>query len=154
MNIFISYSTPDLKIVQELANQLRVFGAVNYWGKSRIPGEVAWETIFKWIDYSDFVIVLITGNTVKRAMSVGQELARAKSKNKKIIPIISNQISIEELGFMSGITYQTIDVNQPQIAIEQLTNVIRTYHKNLKEKQNFAIGMVVIGFLIWSSRKQ
>ena len=56
--VFISYSTPDLKVVHQLANQIRLHAEVYYWAESNLPGQEAWQSIFGWIDAADLVIVL------------------------------------------------------------------------------------------------
>ncbi len=150
MKIFISYGTPDIRIVKQLANQLRIFGEVYYWADSKLPGRDAWNSIFNWIDTADIVVVLITGNTVVRAMSVGQEVGRAKTKGKTIIPIISKTVSSAELGFLNGVTYQPIDVFNPYPAIEDVTKVINTYYNNMQERQKIAIGLAILTFLFLS----
>jgi hypothetical protein len=48
-----------------------------YGNKGNISGSIAREQIYNWIDNSDIVLVLITGNTVIRAMSVCQKTSRA-----------------------------------------------------------------------------
>ena len=153
MKIFISYSTPDSHIVQQLANQLRIFGEVYYWADSNLPGRNAWHSIFNWIDTADIVVVLITGNTVIRAMSVGQEVGRAKTKGKTIIPIISKSVSSTELGFLNGVTYQPIDVFNPYTAIQDVTKVIDSYYNDMQERQKIAIGLAVLAFLFWLGSK-
>lgn len=149
MRIFISYSTPDMYIVEQLANQLGAFGEVYYWAQNKFPGQEAWQSIFNWIDTADVVVVLITGNTVVRAMSVGQEIGRAKSKGKTIIPIVSKFVPSTELGFLNEVTYQPIDVFNPYPAIDDVTKVIQTYYNNMQEKQKIAIGLAALGFLLW-----
>jgi hypothetical protein len=149
MRIFISYGTPDIHIVKQLAKQLQIFGEVFYWADSKLPGQDAWDSIFNWIDTADIVVVLITGNTVARAMSVGQEVGRAKTHGKTIIPIVSKTVSTTELGFLNGVTYQPIDVFNPYPAIEDVTKVINTYYNNMQERQKIAIGIAVLGFLFW-----
>jgi hypothetical protein len=149
MKIFISYSTPDLYIVKQLAVQLQLFGEVYYWAESKQPGQDAWQSIFNWIDTADLVVVLITGNTLTRAMPVGQEIGRAKSRGKTIIPIISRNISSDELGFLNGVTYQPIDVFNPHPAIEDIIRVVNAYYFNNQEKQKIAIGLVALGILFW-----
>src|SRR3972149_10931372 len=102
MKIFISYSTPDIKVVELFANILSQYGDVKYWAENKILGEDSWKTIFSWIDSSDVVIALVTGNTLTRAMAVGQEIGYAKNK-KKIIPVVESSIPTTELGCLSGI---------------------------------------------------
>ena len=149
MKIFISYSTPDISIVKQLSTQLQLFGEVFYWAESKLPGQDAWQSIFNWIDTSDLVVVLITGNTISRAMPVGQEIGRAKSMGKTIIPLVSNTVSSTELGFLNGVTYQPIDVSNPHQSIEAVANIINTYSINIKEKQKNLIALAALVFLLW-----
>jgi len=148
MKIFISYSTQDLGIVNLFANYLRPFGEVIYWSEDKILGKEAWDTIFSWIDSSDIVLVLITGNTVTRAMSVGQEVGRAKAKNKNIIPIVSSSVPINELGFLSGTTFQAIDVFNPLPAIIEIAKAIEKHSIAQKQNQNAALILAVIAFFL------
>jgi TIR domain len=149
MRIFISYSNPDLNIVRTLGNQLNIFGDVFYWNQSNVPGTVAWEQIYSWIDNSDIVLVLITGNTVIRARSVGLEVDRAKEKSKYIIPIVSTGIPITELEFLTGVTYQPIEVLNPLPAISRFTEVVGEFYENKQQNnKRIALGLVSIAFLI------
>ena len=149
MRIFISYSNPDLTIVRSLANQLNIFGDVFYWNQSSVPGKVAWEQIYSWIDNSDIVLVLITGKTVIRAVSVEQEIDRAKEMGKHIIPIVSKGIISGELGFLSGLTYQPIDLLNPMPAISRVTELAGSYYENTEQNnKRIALGLMGIAFLM------
>ena len=155
MRIFISYSNPDLAIVGTLANQLNIFGDVFFWNQSNVPGTVAWEQIYNWIDNSDIVLVLITGNTVTRAMSVGQEVGRAKAMDKYIIPIVSAGIPSSELGCLSGLNYQPIEVQNPLPAISKITEVVGGFYENTQQNnKRIALGLVSIAFLIFFAGNQ
>jgi TIR domain len=149
MRIFISYSNPDLTKVRALGNQLNIFGDVFFWNQSNVPGTVAWEQIYNWIDNADIVLVLITGNTVTRARSVGQEVGRAKVMGKHIIPIVSTDIPLAELGFLSGVTYQPVEVQNPLPAISRITEVVGGLYENIQQNnKRIALGLVSIAFLI------
>lgn len=149
MNVFISYSTPDVQIVRQLADQLRQYANVYFWQESKQIGKDAWDTIFNWIDNSDLVVVLITGNTVSRGLSVGQEVGRAKTKDKTILPMVSPEVPSSDLGFLSGITYQPVDVRNPTPAIEAIRRATQNY--KLVKEQNLAsiIGLAVLAFFLW-----
>ncbi|MBL1214699.1 MAG: toll/interleukin-1 receptor domain-containing protein [Ignavibacteriae bacterium] len=148
MKIFISYSTKDLDIVNLFAEHLRPFGEVTYWAEDKELGKEAWETIFSWIDSSDVVLALITGSTVARAMSVGQEIGRAKAQNKNIIPIVSSTVPTTELGFLSGTTYQVIDPSDPYAAVLEITKTIKRYNLVEKQNQNTALVLAGLAFFI------
>lgn len=148
MRIFISYSTFDLKLVSQLSTYLHQFGDVKYWADSKEIGKDAWQTIFSWIDSSDVVIVLITDNTLARGFAVGQEVGRANAKDKFIIPIISNTVLASDLGFMSGIAYQQIDLHNPIPAIFKITERIQKLSVDIKQRQNIAIALAILGIFI------
>ena len=153
MKIFISYSTSDKAIVTELANKLQIFGDVLFWDQNKIPGQESWPTIFNWIETADIVIVLITGNTLIRAMSVGQEVGRARTLNKTIVPIVSDNIPQSELGCLAGLTYQPIDIYNPDSAISELNKVLQSYQNNIQEKQKAFVGVLILGIAIWLGSK-
>ena len=148
MKIFISYSTTDIKVVELFSNVLSQYGEVKYWAENRVLGEDSWKTIFSWIDSSDVVIALITGNTLTRAMAVGQEIGYAKGK-KKIIPVVESSIPATELGCLSGITYQPIDVFNPIPAVMNIAGEIESIIVDQSQKQEAFVRLLVIGFLIW-----
>lgn len=154
MKVFISYSTPDLSIVENLANRIKPFAEVYYWAHSNFPGQESWPTIFNWIDNSDLVIALITDNTVKRAMAVGQELGRAKSQRKTIVPIVSQHVPSSELGFLSGVTYEPIDVSNPQPAIDEVGQVVHSYKLDQEQtqKQLLILLIVVVAIILLSGK--
>jgi len=148
MKIFISYSTPDIKVVELFANVLSQYGEVKYWAENKILGEDSWKIIFSWIDSSDVVIPLITGNTLTRAMAVGQEIGHAKGK-KRIIPVVESSIPATELGCLTGITYQTINVFNPIPAVLEITKEIENMLIDQSERQNALFRFFLIGFFIW-----
>jgi hypothetical protein len=154
MNIFISYSTHDAETVSKLAHELRQYASVFYWDQNQIPGQDAWQAIFQWIDNADMVFVVITGNTVHRAMSVGQEVGRAKAKNKSIIPLVSREVPGTELGFLSGITYQPIDVWNPAPAIQQVALLASMKKQEIDNGQKLAVTVIAVGFLVWLFSKE
>ena len=123
VKVFISYSVDDLKLVEELAKQIEPLAEVRYWNKSKEPGEEAWKQIFGWIDESDTILAVVTGKTVIRAMSVGQEIGHAKAKNKKIVPLVAEGIPVSDLGCLSGIVFEPIPTDNPAPALERIRNL-------------------------------
>lgn len=148
MKTFISYSTPDTEIVRQLSEQILNHSEVFFWDENKVLGENAWHTIFEWIDNADLVIVVITDNTVHRAMSVGQEVGRALTKGKTIIPMVSKNVPSTELGCLNGITFQAIDVWNPTPAIQQVAQVAHNKKLSMIENQKMIISVLVIGALI------
>lgn len=152
MKVFISYSTDDISIVHTIAQHVRPHAEVFYWDKSKVPGQKSWPTIFTWVNQADLVLALITGKTVSRAMSVGQEIGHAKAKGKTIIPIVSPEVPNSELGFLSGITYQRIQQNNPGPALESVKRVILAKKQQIESNQAFLIigGILALLFITTS----
>ncbi|MDA8161648.1 MAG: toll/interleukin-1 receptor domain-containing protein [Desulfobacteraceae bacterium] len=99
MKVFISYSTPDLGLVYKIAQHVAPHGEVFFWDKDKNPGTESWSTIFSWLDQSDLVLAVITERTLSRAMAVGQEIGRAKAKEKLIVPLVGPDVQAADLGF-------------------------------------------------------
>jgi hypothetical protein len=149
MKVFISYSTQDLTLVKGLASSLLPYAEVYYWDESKVLGKDSWNQIFDWIDSSDLVVVLITGNTVTRAMAVGQEIGRAKAKDKTIIPIVSHDIPTNELGFLSGLTHQPVNPDNPTPSLQEISRTAAHYKNNIEQKQKVGLLLLVLGFLFF-----
>lgn len=148
MKVFISYSTDDISLVHEIVNYIKPHADVFFWDKSKVPGQEAWPSIFKWIDQSDIVLAVITDRTVSRAMSVGQEVGRAKTFNKTIIPIVSPDVAPSELGFLSGITYQPIERDNPGKALQAIKQVILSKKQEIESQQAILLVCGILG-LVW-----
>lgn len=90
MKIFISYSAKDTHRVQGIARQLKTehHAEVHWWEESQRPGLSSWPQIFQWIDAADLVLVVVSGNVLRRALAVGNEVGYAKAKGKIIIPLV------------------------------------------------------------------
>jgi hypothetical protein len=152
MRIFISYSSPDTNIVSVLADNLKMYGDVYFWDKDKTPDELAWEQIFSWIDNSDIVLVLVTDATIARSIQVGREVERAKTAHKIIIPIVSNSISEDGLGFLSGISYKEIDIKNPAPAINRIIELLNC--KNKEEYHKLSLILAAIGYFLWLLNKR
>jgi hypothetical protein len=134
MRLFISYSTGDLEIVNQIADALRPHTEVFYWDKDKEPGTVAWQTIFGWIDTADMVLAVITDETVKRGISVGQEIGRAITKGKNIVPLVSGEVPSSELGCLHGVTYIPLRAGRLDEALQSIRKSILAT-KQRKEEQ-------------------
>ena len=68
---------------------------------------------------------------------------------KHIIPIVSTGIPLAELGFLSGVTYQPIEVQNPLPAISRISEVVGGLYENMQQNnKSIALGLVSIAFLI------
>ena len=155
MNVFISYSADDLALVNWIGGQIKPHANVFYWDKSKQPGQDAWQTIYSWIDQSDLVLAVITDSAVSRAMSVGQEIGRAKAKLKTVVPVVTSNVPSSELGCLSGTTYQKIDPENPGATLNVITKVIMAKKQTLENQKNmlFLVGGVVLTLLLLSSKE-
>jgi hypothetical protein len=147
MRIFISYSVKDTGLVEALANQLRKDAEVHYWSDSKEPGKEAWATIFGWIESADLVIAIISDETVKRGMSVGQEIGHAKANGKEILPMVAEAVPDGELGCLGGITYQKFSPTNPLPAISAIMRVIDRRRASENAIGWFILGALIVGFL-------
>lgn len=152
MKIFISYSTDDAELVRNISNYVRPHAEVYYWAESKMPGQDAWQSIFNWIDQSDLVLAVITDKTVSRAMSVGQEIGRAKAKDKTIVPLVGPNVDNSQLGCLQGVTYQRIDPDNPKPALQSIERVALAKKQQLEAKQTlFIIGGIFLLLFAMSS---
>jgi hypothetical protein len=151
MKVFISYSVHDTTFVKTIADQLRpIAEQVLWWEESKEPGREVWPSIFGWIDQSDLILAVITDKTVTRAMAVGNEIGRAKTKGKPVIPLIAPDVKAGKLGCLSGVTYQQIDRGNPGPAMEAVKKVLLRMKKSAAEEQQrqLAVLLGIVG-LLW-----
>ena len=95
--VFISHSTRDQGLVISLANLLSKFGvevSVAEWYLA--PGERLDKKVFKQIEGSDCVVVLLTQNEI-RSNWVQQEIGYSLQRNKPVIPIVEKGIDSKHL---------------------------------------------------------
>lgn len=144
MKMFLSYSTPDLGLVSRIAKYLEPLGEVFYWDKDKPVGKESWPTIYKWIDQADVVLALITGNTLCRAMAVGNEIGRAKAKGKSIVPLVAHDVPESALGCLQGIIHEKINPYDLGPAMQRLEQPLIARRKEI---QTAFLVMAAIGLL-------
>ena len=120
IKVFISYSTQDNDLVRQVANYIKLHCEVFYWDQNRTLGEPLWPEVYKWIDNCNLFIAIVTDKTVRRAMSVGQEIGRAIAKEKTVIPLVGRDVPDFELGCLRGINYQRISNENSGAAMESV----------------------------------
>ena len=158
MKVFISYSTEDGDFVGKIAQAITPHGEVRYWDRSKEPGADAWPTIFRWIDESDTMLVVITDKVVRRGMSVGQEIGHAKARGKFIIPLVEEGVPASSLGCLSGVTYEPIPRANPALALERLGLIF----KDRKQQVDDAglggllavLGLIALVLLVFSEKRK
>jgi len=136
MKVFISYSVADVDLLRHVADAIRAGGDEPLcWDTSRTPGQEVWASIFQWIDASELVVVIITDQTVKRAMAVGQEVGRARTKGKPIVPLVAAGVAPGDLGCLNGVIYQQISRENPGLALRAVQRVIHGMKLKKAEEQ-------------------
>lgn len=146
MKVFISYSSDDSTLVKRIADDLKPHADVFYWDDSKELGKDTWDQIFAWIDYADLVLVVITGNALKRAFAVGQETGRSRAKGIHTIPLVTMEVPNSELGCLSHLTYQKIDKGNPEPAIDEIKKTI--FKMKQKEEQMKSIAAFALCCLV------
>lgn len=155
MKVFISYSTDDISLVRKIADQIKPYTEVLYWDQSKMPGEQVWDQIFSWIDQCDAVVAVITDKTVSRGISVGQEIGRAKGKEKSVFPMVAQDVPAVELGCLHGVTYIRMERDNPGAALQAIAKRISEMTDQIKV-QNFwtvVIGIILVSWLLSNSKK-
>lgn len=150
MKVFISYSVADTDLLRQVVAAVRAGGDEAFcWDTSRVPGHGAWASIFQWIDLADLVIVIITDQTVSRAMSVGQEVGRALAKSKPIVPLVAAGVQPGDLGCLSGVIYQPISREDTSAALRAVQRVIEGMKLKKAEEQRQLLVLGGVVGLLW-----
>lgn len=150
LELFISYSVDDANVVEGVVTHLKPHANARYWQQDKEPGRDAWQTIHGWIDRADLVVVILTGNTLARAISVGNEVGYARKAGKIIIPLVATEVPPSSLGCLNGITYIALDPSRPDGAIRELKRVVETTATALNRKRSFValIGIAILGYFL------
>lgn len=152
MKVFISYSVKDLRLVEFVGRQIQPHAETVYWSRDRIPGQDAWARIFRWIDASDCVIAVLTGNVLERGESVHQEVGYAKGKGKLVIPLVGPSVPRDRLGCLHRTTYLPLDRERFLEAMDRLKATLGAM-AHQKQRQAWAmLGLVALAGLAVSFR--
>lgn len=155
MKVFISYSTEDVSLVGQIADQIKPYAEVFYWHESNVPGEHVWNQIYSWIDQSDAVVAVITDKTVARGISVGQEIGHAKAKQKVILPLVAPEVPVTELGCLHEVTHVRLSRNDPNAALQAITQRLAELAASI-QAQNFwlvVLGIIAVAWMVSKSRQ-
>lgn len=152
--VFVSYSTHDLKNVAELQQSLTGTGVEVFVAEhSVLPSEPLTEAISSAIAACDLFVLLWSVNA-KDSDWVSQEIGKAHSLNKQILPLVLTE-GLTLPGFISGLKY--IPVHQDSAAAIQKARaiVLERFNAKLalvaKQKQSEALTMLGIGaFFLWA----
>ncbi|MBA7591335.1 hypothetical protein ES708_33489 [subsurface metagenome] len=150
--VFISHSTADLGLVQQLQYSLQTHGIEAYLADLYPkPGDILASKISNAIDNSNCVIAVLTQDGA-RSQWVHQEIGYAKRARKLVIPIVEE--GVPSTGFIQGVEYIRFNRENPADAI----NKIVAYLKRLKaDKESgemlLAGALIALGLLALASRR-
>lgn len=155
--VFISHSTRDQGVVISLANLLSRFGIEVFVAEWYLtPGERLDKKVFKQIDSSDCVVVLLTQNGI-RSNWVHQEIGYAlKSEGRPLIALVEKGIDARELAALQGREYIEYDPFWPQEALIRTSTYVKSLRlkKEEQEKTLLVAGGILAFLLLLSGEKK
>jgi FMN phosphatase YigB (HAD superfamily) len=115
MQVFVSYAFSDEEIMKRLCRELKEYEIETYVAVHDIGlGEPLPNKIEEAIQKSDAIVVLLTRNSAT-SPSVNQELAFAKAKGIRIIPVVENGVKVGVL--LQGLKYVDFEREKiPQVS--------------------------------------
>lgn len=151
--VFISYSTHDLKNVTELQQSLIGTGVEVFVAEhSVIPSQKLSETISSAITTCDLFILLWSAKA-KASDWVPQEIGKAHSLNKTILPLVLED-GLDLPGFIKGLKYLAV-FRDPPVAMAQAQDfVLKSFQAKQaairqKEQENARNLLVLGGLVLW-----
>jgi WD40 repeat protein len=100
--IFVSYSRKDSKTARKLINAIKEMGHDPWVDWEDIPPAVDWlEQIFRGIEGSDAFIFLVSPNSIISEVC-GVEVGRAAQNNKRIIPVLIEDVDYKKANPIIG----------------------------------------------------
>ena len=141
-NVFISHSTADMKIVDELGIWLQNFGLGAYVAEHYPqPGIPLPSKVAGAIDNCDCFIALLTvdGN---RSEFVNQEIGYALKGEKLVVPIVEEGV-VKPKGFLQGVEYIPFSKYDPTDAISRVAYFLRqrAVRKEEEERDKVILGI-------------
>lgn len=152
--VFVSYSTHDLKNVAELQQSLAGTGVELFVAEhSVLPSERLSDRISSAIAACDLFVVLWSANA-KASDWVSQEIGKAHSLNKKILPLVLTE-GLNLPGFISDLKYLPVYADSAS-AIQQAQAIVLEGLRSKKaemERQKQSEALVLLGlgaFFFWA----
>lgn len=151
--VFVSYSTKDLKNVTELQQSLVGTGVEVFVAEHSVsPSESLPEKISSAIAGCD-LFILIWSRNAKSSDWVSQEIGKAHSLNKAILPLVLDQ-DLSLPGFISHIKYLPVFENA-QVAMAQAQTIVLKHFQakqdaiRQKEQESTRNFLVLGGLVFW-----
>lgn len=151
--VFVSYSTHDLKNVTELQQSLVGTGVEVFVAEHSVTAsELLSEKISSAIGACDLFVLLWSSNA-KASDWVSQEIGKAHSLQKTILPLVLDE-GLALPGFISGLKYLPV-FRDPKAAIAQAQDfVLKQFQEKQaavrqKEQENARNLLVLGGLVFW-----
>ena len=141
--IFISYSTKDLPVVNRFREMLDTNPDIKVFiaEYSIVPGESLPLRISQAIETCDMFLLLWSENS-KQSDWVSQEIGIAKNNGKYILPVMLNK-GLTAPGFISDIKYLSAH-DDTEGAVREVNNLVKTK----SEKFNFSGPVALVAFVL------
>ncbi|HWI80717.1 toll/interleukin-1 receptor domain-containing protein [Ramlibacter sp.] len=151
--VFVSYSTHDLKNVTELQQSLAGTGVDVFVAEHSVAAsETLSEKISSAIAGCDLFVLLWSANA-KSSDWVSQEIGKAHSLGKTILPLLLDE-GLTLPGFISGLKYIPVFAN-PQAAMAQAQDLVLKQFQakqaalRQKEQEESRNLLVLGGLVLW-----
>ena len=150
--VFISHSTADLSLVQQLQYWLEMNGIETYLADLYPqPGAILASKISNAIDQSNCVIAFLTQDGA-RSQWVHQEIGYAKKAGKLVIPVVEE--GIPPTGFVEGVEYIRFNRENPTDAINSIVNYLKRLKADKESGEMLVAGfLILLGLLVLASKK-
>ena len=155
-NVFVSYSTKDLKNVSELQQSLAGTDVSVFIAEHSVKAsDHLSERISAAISSCDLFVLLWSDNA-KASEWVSQEIGKAHSLNKKILPLVLTE-GLTLPGFIGGLKYLPV-YQDPAGTIQKAQEIVLNgYREKMaaiqkateKQKQGEAITLIGLGMLFF-----
>lgn len=107
--VFISHSSADIWIAEQIAKQITELGAEIWLDKKDLQGgDVLVDEIIRGIDACDEALVLVSPKSAKSQWVI-YEIGAVSGQHKRVTPIL-NQVNSDAIAPMKGV--KSIDLNQ------------------------------------------
>lgn len=146
MSVFISYSSLDEETATKIYHSLKNFNVPVFMAKHSLSAGDKWtKKIIKHLEDAEWIIYIASKNS-SISSAVQQELGISIANEKKIISIIVDDMTPEELpGWIKN--YQAISlVSEPECIQTILENISKKFKKN-KVLDYVILGALAVAFL-------
>jgi hypothetical protein len=127
--VFISHSSADIWIAEQIDKHIRELGATTWLDKKDLKGgDVLVDEIINGLTSCNEALVLVSPRSVK-SQWVAYEIGAVSVQHKRVTPIL-NQVNPDAIAPMKGV--KSIDLNQFDEFLLQLTKRVRDWSKRAR----------------------